>query len=347
MRRLALVLAACAGGEPEPDPRPLPPVDAQVVAPRDAAVPACDDKLAAVRDGLVDGHPCKAWLEKTYPRVVSLAHHGSGVVWSLDTKQKTGVLLSAAHVFQHAPGMYELEVKSGFFDPDRIGEHPWIACAPQANGVTKPKGPGVMMLYWPGSKEVDAYGWNTILPEDDYMFAVLAGSLDTTNCQSSNWQPDLALPWRDRPRGAPELPGLDPKALVTAAPVPGERALIVGYPEGHAQSYIVARVLSDADAKRRIAELAAAGDEEGVIPYSAKVEILLDGYAKGGTSGGGVFDTEGRLVAILVRGSRKGPATIRAVRASYILEQMRTAWPSAPKPLAKKLVRYLDPSLTP
>jgi hypothetical protein len=340
-----IAVAACAGESTpaaEP-PSPAPPIDAAVRP--DAAVAArpCNDTLESVEAGLAANHPCKAWLEKTFARVVMLPPYGSGVVWSLDTERKTGLLLSAAHVFQFANGMrFGPKQRYGFFEPEAYG-HRFIACTPSASGMQNPTGPVVSILYWPGSKDVVKHGWMTILPADDFMLATLAGDVAAADCATAtNGQADLQLHSMQRDQIAPKLDLAT--AAVPIAPIAGHAQVIaIGFPEDRTQSYTVARVLDDDEAKRRIIDLAKAGDEEGAIPYAKDVELLADGVVRSGTSGGGVFDRDGKLVGIIVRGNRRGPATLRAVRATYILEQLRAGWKKSPKP---KLAGYLERAIT-
>jgi hypothetical protein len=340
---LGIVLVAACGSGAEPEPAPVTPPPSNDAAPiPDAAVRPCDDKVEAVSTGLAAHHPCRAWLAKTYARVVMLAPYGSGVVWSLDTERRTGLLLSAAHVFQFTRDV-RFGARRGFVDPERGAAERWLACVPGASAIAKPRGPSVTMLYWPGSKTVPRYGWNTILPEDDFLLAALAGDLDASDCATAtNGSADASFQIFTRPTGAPAL-DLAPTALPIAALATGTDVLVIGYPEGRPQTYSVARVLDDAQATRRVAELANAGDDEGVIPYSKRVEFLADGAVGAGPSGGGIFDRDGKLVGILVRGSHAGPPTIRAVRATYILEQLRAAWQKSPD---KKLAGYLDRAIT-
>ncbi|NIX19923.1 MAG: hypothetical protein GWN07_08830, partial [Actinobacteria bacterium] len=51
----------------------------------------------------------------------------------------------------------------------------------------------------------------------------------------------------------------------------------------------------DAQAEQKIMDLASAGDPEGDIAYDAEVEIIIEGPAAAGMSGGPVVDEEGRL----------------------------------------------------
>jgi hypothetical protein len=55
--------------------------------------------------------------------------------------------------------------------------------------------------------------------------------------------------------------------------------------------------------------------------------MFIEGSAITGMSGGGAFDTDGRVVGILVRASTEHPTRqfVRAVRMSYVVARVRQA----------------------
>ncbi|NIM45818.1 MAG: hypothetical protein GTN80_08890 [Nitrososphaeria archaeon] len=63
--------------------------------------------------------------------------------------------------------------------------------------------------------------------------------------------------------------------------------------------------LSDTEAEDTIKELSALGDEEGGIAYDPEAEMIIEGHAVVGMSGGGVYDRAGKQVGILVRASNE------------------------------------------
>lgn len=123
---------------------------------------------------------------------------------------------------------------------------------------------------------------------------------------------------------------LSSAAVTTTAPtwadaVGGDLLLLLGYPnETGALSASVGRILNHAEATRAVAILAALGDPEGSIPYDAEAEMIVEGEALVGMSGGPAVDEEGRLVGILVRATEvhDGVQYLRVVRMSYVVSRL-------------------------
>ena len=80
----------------------------------------------------------------------------------------------------------------------------------------------------------------------------------------------------------------------TYAPAtPGDLVLLLGFPnETGALSVAVGRTLTDVEARQAIEDLAAAGDPEGGIAYDAAVEVVIEGAAAAGMSGGAPMTSE-------------------------------------------------------
>jgi hypothetical protein len=106
----------------------------------------------------------------------------------------------------------------------------------------------------------------------------------------------------------------------------------------------VARVLDDAEVETALAALAAAGDEEGGIAYDPEAEMILEGHALVGMSGGGVFDEQGLQVGVMVRASTAeiGVQYVRAVRMSWVTARLEAAMAAAPPALAAAVAPYLE-----
>lgn len=109
---------------------------------------------------------------------------------------------------------------------------------------------------------------------------------------------------------------------------PGEQAIAVGYPQdsNNYPSGAVAygKILSDTEAQAAIQSLKSVGDIEGDIPYNPIVEFFMASQAIAGMSGGGVYNSAGQLLGIMVRASdtEKAPKIIRVVKLTYIKEKM-------------------------
>ena len=105
--------------------------------------------------------------------------------------------------------------------------------------------------------------------------------------------------------------------------VAGETAYALGYPQDR-ENYPFGAiskgiVLSDEAARETITLLSQLGDEEGGIPYEPEVEMLITAKSVVGMSGGGVFNSEGQLLVIIVRSTEiDGKPIVRVVRLKYI-----------------------------
>lgn len=133
-----------------------------------------------------------------------------------------------------------------------------------------------------------------------------------------------------------------------ATPDENDTVLLVGYPnamEGKLAA-AVARVLSDEAAVDALAELAAAGDEEGSIAYDPAVELLVSGPAGTagvGMSGGAVFSTTGVYLGVMVRASTApGAQIVRVVRQRYILEQLASALAAQTPDARAEVAEFLE-----
>jgi hypothetical protein len=105
---------------------------------------------------------------------------------------------------------------------------------------------------------------------------------------------------------------IDPAGLTTFNPtyadaIPGESVLLMGYPQNEEYegklAASVGRILSDEEAEDVINELSEIGDEEGGISYDSDAEVIIEGHAVVGMSGGGVYNQDGQQVGVLVRTS--------------------------------------------
>lgn len=164
----------------------------------------------------------------------------------------------------------------------------------------------------------------TILPEEDFYF----GIIDNQRTQQG---PVVKHP--DFIQNSIPLQMYDPNMRTKAnqtwsLPIAGEKVIAVGYPQDNINypngAVVNGKILSNAESVSIVQELKTAGDSEGDISYNPTVEFFVDAQAIAGMSGGGVFNSEGQLLGIMVRASdkKKAPKIIRVVKISYIKSKM-------------------------
>lgn len=328
----------------------------QMVAGCDAMSPSA--ALPADCDGLTDlfavselmartDHPCYEWVAATHGRVAR-SSNGSAVVASDDTPFGAAVIVSALHVLgagwfgstgvdlpanivdaadQTGVGRIELIDAAGFVAADTI--------APMFD-YYNPMIPA----------EENLAGLFDILPRNDFVFSIVDGQMLERGLVAPAPGPLTAT--------SPAL--FDPQMLADDDPpiggvCPAELVLIIGYPAGFFNGEIAAgvgRVLDDDEAVEVIEELAAAGDVEGDIPYEPQVEMIIEGEAQPGMSGGGIFDRDGVLVGVLVRASDPIDDTryIRAVRLTFAARQVAESIEALPDGERTRIERFWDASMS-
>ncbi len=331
-------------------------------APESEDTLACDVErglmvVAQVQEDPED--PCGPWARSVAGGVVRIDDivSGSASLWSLDTGAGVGVLVSAAHVLspcwsiiwaQDDAGLPQ-DCPSRFYDPTEEEGKPVIRLAEGDTARPASEWSPVFPLFSPDFPVSEVFA-GTLAPRDDFSVYVVDG-------QTIPAYADIQPPEPEPITGtAPQVH--DPQGRLRGTPswreAPGGAAvLVVGYPD-RSDPYIpqarqmeasVGEVLDDDTARAVISELAAAGDEEGEIPYDPAAEMLLWGQALPGMSGSGVYDQEGTLVGVAVRATTtpNGRGLVRAVRISHIAERLADAAATLPADQRGEITPYLPP----
>nr|WP_068888712.1 serine protease [Pedobacter panaciterrae] len=135
------------------------------------------------------------------------------------------------------------------------------------------------------------------------------------------------------------------------SPVVGEKAIAIGYPQDKANysngAVAYGKILSDEEAIDTIQKLKTAGDTEADISYNPEVEFFVAAQAITGMSGGGVFNSDGQLLGIMVRSSNKekAPKIIRVVKVSYIKSKMTGFYNSLSETSKQKIGPFITGEL--
>ncbi|MCH8251185.1 MAG: trypsin-like peptidase domain-containing protein [Planctomycetes bacterium] len=309
---------------------------------------SCDavTQLFAASDILAEAdHPCFAWIDETRGRVIR-STPGSAVVWSRRNEAEAALMATALHT-----------LGEGWFAP--VGE----AIAESTHDPSDQEGVARLFLVSPDGSEVNEQAsrqsclYNPAVPADENgdsfinllpRHDFIVGVVDTYRFESGTNAAGPVLP------DGGMLPLYDPAGVTTSAFTwagvsAGELVLIAGYPThgdfADELAAVVGRVLSDDEAHALIPLLDEAGDAEGAIPYDSESEMIIEGAAASGMSGGAVFDRDRRLVGIIVRGSDRSDDRqfVRAVRMSFIVSELERAVAALPASDAEAIARFLEP----
>jgi hypothetical protein len=270
--------------------------------------------------------PCKGWVDSFRGRV-GRSGGGSFAVWTKRTPSSLALVIGALHSLGRGAFAPENTAVTQKLAPPNPEAGALRLVIPKADGsFAAPLRAVAFHLFHPAvSANENTATFANLRPRNDFYVDVMDGQRFPTD--------ELAEPLPSALQSGP-VPLYDPSSLTTSAPTFGSPAAgdvvaYAGFPRTgpFAQDGAVgfARVLSDAEATAAISALAAAGDEEGMMPYDKEAEMLLAGEGFVGMSGGGVFDRSGRLVGTLVRASSKAPKYVRAVRTSFIAARIAQA----------------------
>jgi hypothetical protein len=295
-----------------------PSTDCQSITPLFSVVEAISDQ----------DNPCREWVYKLQGRVAKNSNQ-SASIWSLNTEAGTALVVSALHTLGEGwlgPGGSLIEERLG--DPAEKPGATRIFLVKGEDGSVDSLASVLFILYNP-EVPPDQSGNNLrdILPRHDFFIGVI-------DSQKVVMEP---LPGTPAPLRHEPPVVFDPSDLTTVGPTyadvnPGDAVVLMGYPMVDDLAGIltasIGRVLSDAEAETAINELAVMGDEEGGIAYDPEVEMIIDGHALLGMSGGGIYDQESRQVGILVRASDEydGKQYVRAVRMTFVVAKLMSAY---------------------
>ncbi|MGV3697981.1 hypothetical protein [Flavobacterium sp.] len=246
---------------------------------------------------------------------------GSKVVWSKKNAYNLGLFVSANHVYGIAawPSLSE-----EFIDIASINNGAFLGSKlPPVNGnpILTNELVANFGLYHP---QIPSNVTNTsILPEHDFYIGVIDNQRIIDNGLGT--YPNLVQTLSPLQFFDPQNRALSSETwsvpnvndIVIAIGYPQD---IVNYPNG---ALATGRVYSDEEAQDIVQQLRLINDAEGNIPYNAKVEFFANIHAVSGMSGGGVFNSDGQLLGVMVRATVLDDKPIlRVVRMSYVAQKL-------------------------
>lgn len=280
-----------------------------------------NSNLIKIEDALNHSNTDFANLVNTTRGSVGTNGTGSKVVWSKKNDYNLGLFVSANHVYGISlwPNLNEgfidiSSVNNGIFGGSTMP--PINGNANLTNELT-----ASFALYHP---YIPSNATNTtILPENDFYLGIIDNQRIIDNGLGS--YPSLV-------QTSVPLQIFDPNnrtlsSQTWSVPESNDIVLAIGYPLDKTNypngAVSTGKVYSDSEAQQIIQELNVKGDEEGSIPYNAQVEFLANIHALNGMSGGGVFNSGGQLLGIMVRETElNGEPVLRVVRMSYIVQKL-------------------------
>ncbi len=286
-------------------------------------------------------HPCFDWVDQSNGRAIK-GSTGSATVWSRRTENETALIVGAVHTLgQGWFGPAGSPIVEAMVDPGmQTGVARLFLLRPDGSGPDELASPW-FALYNPAiAAERNGNLMQDVLPREDFYVAVT----DNQKLDVSGFPP---VP---EPIRSGLVPLYDPGGVTLTAETISDASanslvLLLGYPnETGTLTGAVGRVLSDAEAVGAIATLADLGDAEGNIEYDSTVEIIIEGSAVAGMSGGPAVDREGRLVGVMVRATddHDGVQYVRAVRMSHVAAELASALDALPGDLQDSVAGYLE-----
>ncbi|MPR37239.1 serine protease [Salmonirosea aquatica] len=270
---------------------------------------------------------------------------GSKTIWSTKNDFGLGLYVSANHVYglnswrTRSAEYFDLAtVNPGIFETSQI---------PPENGYSE-LGTTLTADFPLMHFDISVSATNTtILPSEDFYL----GIVDNQRVKQGMFPQYPVLVQTNAPLQMYD-PGNRSKADQTwNEPIKGERAILVGYPQDVVNypngAVAYGKILSDKEAESILTQLRSAGDSEGDIPYNSLIEFIVEAPGIAGMSGGGVFNSTGQLLGIMVRGSEveNVPRIIRAVKVSHINSKLKKFYSSLPQADKDKIRSYVSGEL--
>jgi hypothetical protein len=339
----AVIAAACSGGGAADDAS----TTITSIAPTTTSAPVptdCDHVtgLFAALPAMVDTtSPCGSWVDVSIGRAVK-GSTGSASVWTRRTGHGTVLIVGAVHTLgQGWFGAAGTDVAEAITDPDDLIGVPRLFLVLPDGSATDSLASPLFELYHPAIAAArNGNLMQDVLPREDFYVAVTDGQkLDVSGFVPTP-EPVVREP----------VDLYDPLGTTLAEPTyaqvtGGELVLMLGYPNDTGlPTAAVGRVLSDTEAAEAVDLLADLADPEGAIPYEPDVEMIVEGAAAAGMSGGPVVDRQGRLVGVLVRATddHDGIQYVRAVRMTYVAARVSTAFEALPADTRDAVAGYLQ-----
>ncbi len=292
----------------------------------------------------VDSNPCYNWVSSVSGRIMRV-NVASGAVWSRNTVNGTGLLLTARHVLGDAPQMSGANIK-GYFGPpslDGFSQPELFVYQPKKDGsdVYSFRNQTFRLFTQPLVKEEYQNQYSGILPKSDFVVGVMTqrhlapeqigdGSIDLNPLEIF----DPLMSTQNNP--------------TYSDPIQGENVIILGYPRDTDQlsfngimAYSIGKVFSTAEAKNLIAK----DVDEAKIDFDEKVEFAVEARSLAGMSGGGAFDQKGRFLGTLVRGNDiavDGHFFTRVVRIKYVIDLLNFKLGAMPASQSKTIKTWLE-----
>jgi hypothetical protein len=318
---------------------PVAPLGA---APADCLAPSALFPAAGVL--ATPDHDCFAWIDDLRGRVAR-SGSASATMWTQVTVSGNPLITSAIHTL--GVGWFGPEgdaIPMTLRNPkDQFGVARIRLFDAESDGISTSATPlfDFFNPEIPSGEHADRL--RNILPRHDFFVGVIDNQrLSTDPAEVPGPLQIGEVPIRD-PAGATMT------SPAFADPASNEIVLLLGFPSGEDLSASVGRVLSDDEARSVVAALAAAGDEEGAIFYDAEAEMILEADAAVGMSGGGVYDRQRRQLGIIVRVSEAValPTYVRAVRMSFVVTQMQSAFDTLSIEMQSDVAMFLPPEVLP
>lgn len=282
-------------------------------------------ELFAIEKALNFNDPARVALLDKVRGSVGVVGSGSRTIWSRKNAAGLGLYVSANHVhgISSWANLDAEYIDISLQENGRFNNAHLIADNGDVNLFTEITSD--FPLYHPSI--TSNISNSDILPKDDFYIGVIDNQKRTNDGLDRLYKPEVI-------QLHTPLALYDPQARTTSqitwnSAIADQDVMIVGYPQNRTTypfgATSIGKVLSTATANELIAKLAENGDQEGDIAYNAEAEFIVNAKSVVGMSGGGVFNTNGELLGIVVRGAAlNGQSMVRVVRMSYIQNNIET-----------------------